>query len=150
MKTAKQTTGNFPRPGRLSLYICGVVVLCFFNWVALNAQITRMDDNFNSQMVIALEEEDEPAIQLQDWMMDFENGYLAVNEEPELKVEPWMLSFNHDYMAGADESEISFEPWMVNFEQRCLLVEDEQDFPVEYWMASICTWECAARLLAGK
>ena len=150
MKTAKQTTGSFPRPGRLSLYICGVVVLCFFNWVALNAQITRMADNFNSQMVTALEEEDEPAIQLQDWMMDFENGYLAVNEEPELKVEPWMLSFNQDYMAGADESEISFEPWMVNFEQRCLLVEDEQDFPVEYWMVSICTWECAARLLAGK
>jgi hypothetical protein len=150
MKTAKQTTGNFPRPGRLSLYICGVVVLCFFNWVALNAQITRMADNFNSQMVIALEEEDEPAIQLQDWMMDFENGYLAVNEEPELKVEPWMLSFNQDYMAGTDESEIIFEPWMVNFEQRCLLVDDEQDFPVEYWMVSICTWECAARLLAGK
>lgn len=150
MKTAKRTTGNFPRPGRLSLYICGVVVLCFFNWVALNAQITRMADNFNSQMVIALEEEDEPAIQLQDWMMDFENGYLAVNEEPELKVETWMLSFNQDYMAGTDESEISFEPWMVNFEQRCLLVDDEQDFPVEYWMVSICTWECAARLLAGK
>ena len=150
MKTAKQTTGNFPRPGRLSLYICGVVVLCFFNWVALNAQITRMANNFNSQMVIALEEEDEPVILLQDWMMDFENGYLAVNEEPELKVEPWMLSFNHDYMAWANESEISFEPWMVNFEQRCLLVEDEQDFPVEYWMVSICTWECAARLLAGK
>jgi hypothetical protein len=39
---------------------------------------------------------------------------------------------------------------MVNFEQRCLLVEDEQDFPVEYWMVSICTWECTARLLAGK
>ncbi len=150
MKTAKQTTENFPRPGRLSLYVCGVVVLCFFNWVALNAQITRMADNFNSQMVIALEEEDEPAIQLQDWMMDFENGYLAVNEEPELKVEPWMLSFNQDYMAGTDESEISFEPWMVNFEQRCLLVEDEQDFPVEYWMVSICTWECTARLLARK
>jgi hypothetical protein len=150
MKTAKQTTGNFPRPGRLSLYICGVVVLCFFNWVALNAQITRMAINFNSQMVIALEEEDEPAIQLQDWMMDLENGYLAVNEEPELKVEPWMLSFNQDYMAGTDESDISFEPWMVNFEQRCLLVEDEQDFPVEYWMVSICTWECTARLLAGK
>ncbi len=150
MKTAKQTTGNFPRPGRLSLYICGVVVLCFFNWIALNAQITRMANNFDSQMVIALEEEDEPAILLQDWMMDFENGYLAVNEEPELKVEPWMLSFNHDYMVGADEADISFEPWIVNFEQRCLLVEDEQDFPVEYWMVSTCTWECAFRLLARK
>ena len=150
MKTAKQTTGNFPRPGRLSLYICGVVVLCFFNWIALNAQITRMADNFDSQMVIALEEEDEPAIQLQDWMMDFENEYLAVNEEPELKVEPWMLSFNHDYMAGANESDISFEPWMVNFEQRCLVVEEEQDFPVENWMVSTCTWECAFRLMARK
>ena len=150
MKTAKQTTGNFPRPGRLSLYICSVIVLCFLNWVALNAQIAGLSNNFDSQMVIALEEEDEPAIQLQDWMMDFENGYLAVNDESELKVEPWMLSFNHDYMAGADESDISFEPWMVNFEQRCLVVEEEQDFPVENWMVSTCTWECAFRLMSRK
>lgn len=132
MKTAKHSTENFPRPGRLSLYICVVVVLCFFNWVALNAQ------------------EDEPGIQLQDWMLDFENGNQAVNEEPELKVEPWMLSFSQDYMAGTDESKINFEPWMVNFEQRCLLVEEEQDFNIECWMVSTCTWECAARVLAKK
>ena len=75
MKTAKQTTENFPRLGRLSLYICGVVVLCFFNWVALNAQITRMANNFNSQMVIALEEEDEPVILLLGRQLDDLIGY---------------------------------------------------------------------------
>jgi hypothetical protein len=150
MKTAKQTTGNFPRPGRFSLYICAVMVLCFFNWVALNAQTAKKVNNLNSQLAIALAEVDEPAIQVQDWMMHFENGYLAVNEETELKVEPWMLSFSHDFMAGTEESKISFEPWMVHFEQRCLPVEDEQDFPLEGWMVSACAWECATRLLAGQ
>lgn len=150
MKTAKQANRNFPRPGRFSLYICAVVVLCFFNWVALNAQSPSKANHSYSQLVIAQAEEEEPTIQLQDWMMDFENGCLAVSEEPEIKVEPWMLSLGHDYMAETAESEIGFEPWMVNFEQRCLVVEDEQDFPIEKWMVSTCTWECAAALMARK
>lgn len=150
MKTAKQTTRSLPRPGRFSLYICAVMVLCFFNWVALNAQTVKKVNNFNSPLAVALAEVDEPAIQLQDWMMVFDNGYLAVNEETELKVEPWMLSFSHDYMTGTEESDINFEPWMVNFEQRCLVVENEDEFPVENWMVSTCAWECATRLLAGK
>jgi len=139
MKTAKQITENFPRPGRFSLYMCAVMVLCFFNWVVLNAQ-----------PAISLAEVDEPELKLEEWMMDLDKGYLAINEDAELKVEPWMLSFNQDYLAGADESAISFEPWMVNFEQRCLVVESEQEFSVEGWMVSTCTWECAARLLARK
>lgn len=147
MKTAKQTTGNFPRPGRFSLYVCAVMVLCFFNWVALNAQTVN---KVNSQMAIDMEEENEPAIRLQDWMMDFDNVHQAVNEEPELRVEPWMLSFSLDYMAGSDESVISFEPWMVNFEERCLVVENEQDYLVECWMVSTCTWECIPGILAKK
>ncbi len=172
MKTAKQTTGSLPRPGRFSLYICAVMVLCFFNWVAINAQTAEKVNKFNSPLAVALAEVDEPAIQLQDWMMDLENGYLAANEETELNVEPWMLSFSNDYMAGTEETElnvepwmlsfrndnmagteesdIKFEPWMVNFEQRCLVVENEDEFPVENWMVSTCAWECATSLLAGK
>ena len=150
MKTAKKTTGNFPRPGRFSLYICAVMVLCFFNWVALNAQTTKKVNNFYSPLAPALAEVDEPAIQLQDWMMGFENGYLAVNEETELKVEPWMLSFSKDYMAGTEEPDINLEPWMVNFEQRCLVVENEEKFPLEDWMISTCTWECDIIFLAKK
>ena len=147
MKTARQTTGNFPRPGRLSLYVCAVLVLCFFNWVALDAQTVKKD---SEHMAIDMEEENEPAIRLQDWMMYFENGFLAVNEEPELRVEPWMLSFNLDYMTGSEASMISFEPWMVNFEERCLVVENEQDYPLECWMVNTCTWECIPGILAKK
>jgi len=150
MKTAKLTTVNFPRPGRISLYICAVLVLCFFNWIALNAQNVKKVNNLEDQLSISLEVDDEPVIQLQDWMMDLETGYLVVNEESEMKVEPWMLSFSHNYLAGTEESEISYEPWMINFEQRCLVVEKEQEFEVEGWMVSTCTWEYAARLLAGK
>ncbi len=150
MKTAKTTNGNFPRTGRFSIYICSVLVMSFFNWIALNAQTASKANNINSQLAIALEEETEPAIQLQDWMMDFENGYLTISEESELDVEPWMLSFNLEHMAVSGESEIPFEPWMINFEKRCLAVEEEPDFPVESWMVSTCTWECIAQLLAGK
>jgi hypothetical protein len=126
------------------------MVMCFFNWVALNAQTVEKVNNLNSQMAITLAVEDEGAIQLQDWMLDFENGYLSVNEEPELRVEPWMFSFSSDYMAGSDESVISLEPWMVNFEQRCLVVENELDYPVESWMVSTITWECVPSILARK
>ena len=150
MRTAKQTTGNFPRPGRFSLYLCAVMVLCFFNWVALSAQTVKIVNNLNSELANAQAEVEEPAIQLEDWMMDLHYGYMAVNEETEIRVEPWMLSFCQDYMAGTEDSEISFEPWMVNFEQRCLVVENEEEFAVEGWMVSTCTWACANRLLAGK
>jgi hypothetical protein len=92
MKTATQTAGNFPRTGRFSLYICAVVVLSFLNWMVLNAQTARKANNFNPQLVITLAEEEEPAMRLQDWMMDFENGYQTISEEPELNVEPWMVS----------------------------------------------------------
>ena len=150
MKTAKQPIRSLPRPGRFSLYICAVVVMGFFNWIALNAQTIKKPYKPDNQPAISLSEEIEPAIQLQDWMTDFENGYLLVNADPELKVEPWMLSFSDDYMTGPGESEISFKPWMVNFEQRCLVVDKEMEFTVEDWMVSTCTWECASRLLAGN
>ena len=150
MKTAKQTTSKFPKPGRFFLYMGAVMVLCFFNWVVLHAQPGPEANTFNSQLVIALAEEDEPPLKLQDWMLDFDNGCLAADEDPEIKIEPWMLSFNHDCMAGTDESEIGVEPWMVNFEQRCLVVDDEQEFCVELWMVSTDTWKCGARYLTRK
>ncbi len=148
METANHRAGNFPRPGVFSLYVFAVVVMCFFNWVILNAQPTSKANNLDSQLVIALTDEEEPDIQLRDWMMDFNKEFLAVNEEPELCVEPWMLSFSLDYMTRTEESEIIFEPWMINFEKRCLVIEDERDVPVECWMVCTYTWECAGRLLA--
>ena len=150
MKTTNHITRNFPRPGRFSLYMFAVVVLCFFNWVALKAEDPIKKANTSGKLlVIALAEEEEPALHLQDWMLDFENEYLAINEEPEISVEPWMLSFSNEYMAATDEAEISYEPWMINFEQRCLLVDKEQDHQVECWMFSTYTWDCA-QLLARR
>jgi hypothetical protein len=149
MKTAKQTNQHFPRPGRFSLYICAVAIMCFLNWVALVAQSVPSAKYDLSLWDTALAEEYEPDIQLQDWMMDFENGYAALSEEPEIEVEPWMLSFNTDYMVETGETEINFEPWMINFEQRCLIVDEESDIPVACWMVSTCTW-CAASLIARK
>jgi hypothetical protein len=130
--------------------MCAVAVFCFFNWVALNAQSATMPDNLIGQLVMALAEQDEPELSVQDWMTDFEIGFMAEAAEPEMKVEPWMLSFNHDYMAKTGDSLIPFEPWMINFEQRCLVVDTEQDQPVECWMVSTCTWDSGNSLLAVK
>ena len=150
MKTTMQTTREFPQPVRFSLYMCAVAVLCFFNWVALHAQSVPYAENTDNPLETVLAEENEPDLQLQDWMMDLGNGYLAAAAEPELRVEPWMLSFNNDYMVQTDESEISFQLWMVNFEQRCLVVDAEEEYPVECWMVSTCTWDCGNNLLAKK
>jgi hypothetical protein len=151
MKTAMKIDQKFLMPGRFSLYIFAVAILCFFNWVVLNAQVTSTESKVNKQLALALDEADEPELQVQDWMMDFENEYLAVSKEPEIIVEPWMLSFSPaNHTASSDESEMGIEPWMVNFEQRCLVVDAEKDIPVSSWMVSPCTWECAARLLARQ
>jgi hypothetical protein len=148
MKTAKQTNQHFPRPGRITLYMFAVAALCFLNWVVLHAQPAENTDQSRTRLAAVLTEEVEPEVQLQDWMMDFENVSMAVTKEAEIKVEPWMLTFNRDYMTDGWEPELNFEPWMVNFEQRCLLVEKEKDVPLEQWKVSTCTWGCTGSMMA--
>jgi hypothetical protein len=124
--------------------------MCFFNWIALNAQSTYKTYHAKSYLATFPAEGYEPDLQLQDWMLDFKHGYLAGAEDPEMKVEPWMLSFNLDYLARTDDCDIPFEPWMVNFEQRCLVVDAEPDNPLESWMVSTFTWDCGSDMLARE
>ena len=63
MKTTKQTTSTFPKPARFSFYVCAVVALCFFNWVALHAEgPSKKASKLENGLAAAIVEEPEAEI----------------------------------------------------------------------------------------
>jgi hypothetical protein len=144
MKTTSQTTRSFPKPIRFSLYVSAVVVLCFFNWVALQAQAPSK--SLEISLADALVEEVEAEAEIEPWMLTFSEDYLA-NVETEITLEPWMLSFSKDYIADR-ESEIEIESWMLTFSDEYLVL-NEAEIAVEDWMTSTFIWD-TVYLLARK
>ena len=144
MKTTNQTTRSFPEPVRFSIYVCAVVVLCFFNWIVLQAQDPAK--SLEKRLAVALVEEVEAEIEVQDWMLTFSDDCLTA-VETEIKLEPWMLAFSDDYMADR-EPEIEIEPWMLTISDDCLSKRENQ-LSVEHWMVNTLLWE-TAYLLARK
>jgi hypothetical protein len=121
-----------------------VAVLCFFNWVALQAE--DPGKSLENRLAAALVEEVETEIEVEDWMLTFSEDFLTA-VETEIKLEPWMLTFSDDYIADR-EPEIEIEPWMLSFSDD-YLATDESDLSVEYWMTSTFLWG-AAYLLTRK
>ena len=110
MKTTSQTIRSFPKPVKFSLYVGAIVVLCFFNWVALHAEGPAK--SLENRLAAALVEEVEAEIEIQDWMLSFSDDFLTA-AETEIILEPWMLTFSDDYLVKS-ETEISVEPWMTS------------------------------------
>lgn len=110
MKTTSQTTRSFPKPVRFSIYVCAVVVLCFFNWIALQAE--NSTKSLEKRLADALVEEVEAEIEVQDWMLSFSDDCLTA-VETEIKLEPWMLTI-YDNCLSKRENQLSVEHWMVN------------------------------------
>ena len=144
MKTTSQITRSFPKPVRFSLYVSAVVVLCFFNWVALQAEDPAK--SLENRLAAALVEEVEDEIEVQDWMLTFSDDVLAA-AETEIRLEPWMLTFSDEYIADR-EPEIEIEPWMLTFSDDHMATS-ESDLSVEDWMTSTLLWD-TAYLLARK
>ena len=144
MKTTSQTTRSFPKPVKFSLYVGAVVVLCLFNWIALQAQDSSK--SLENRLAAALVEEVEADIELESWMLTISDDYLAI-VETEIKLEPWMLIFSDDYIVDR-EPEIEIEPWMLTFSDDYLVISDA-DIIVEDWMTSTFLWD-TAYLLARK
>ena len=144
MKTKSQTNRPFPKPVKFSLYVGSVVVLCFFNWVALHAEGPAK--SLENRLAAALVEEVEAEIEIQDWMLTFSDDFLTAAES-EIRLEPWMLTFSNDYIADR-EPEIEIEPWMLTFSDD-YLVKSETDISVEDWMTSTFLWD-TAYMLARK
>ena len=110
MKTTSQTTRSFPKPVKFSLYVGAVVVLCFFNWVALQAQGSSI--SLENRLAVALVEEVERDIELEGWMLTISEDNLAI-VETQIKLEPWMLTFPDDYLVKSD-TDIIVEDWMTS------------------------------------
>jgi hypothetical protein len=144
MKTTNQTTRSFPKPVMFSLYVGVVVILCFFNWVALQAQGPSI--SLESRLAAALVEEVESEIEIENWMLTISDDYFAMVES-QIKLEPWMLISSNDYIADR-EPEIEIEPWLLTFSDD-YLGKSESDIFVEDWMISTFLWE-TAYLLARK
>ena len=144
MKTTSQTTRPFPKPVKFSVYVGAVAVLCFFNWVALQAQEAFV--NPEDRLAAAVVEEVEEDIELENWMLKLSEDYLAI-VETEIALEPWMLTFSNDFIADR-EPEIEIEPWMLTFSDD-YLVNSESEIAVEDWMTSTFFWDTAV-LLARK
>ena len=144
MRTTSQSKRSFPKPVKFSLYIGAVVVLCFFNWVALQAE--DPEKSLENRLAAALVEEIEAEIEVEDWMLTFSEDFLTA-VETEIKLEPWMLTFSDDYIADR-EPEIEIEPWMLSLPDD-LLETSESDLSLEYWMTSTFLWG-TAYLLARK
>ena len=144
MKTTSQTTRSFPQPVKFSLYVGAVIVLCFFNWVALQAQDSSI--SLENRLAAALVEEVESDIELDGWMLTISEHYLAI-VETQIKLEPWMLTFSNDCIADR-EPEIEIESWMLTFSDD-YLVKSDIEIIVEDWMTSTFLWD-TAYLLARK
>ena len=144
MKTTSQTTRPFPKPVKFSIYVSAVAVLCFFNWLALQAQDPYV--NLETRLAAAIVEEVEEDIELESWMLNISEDFLAI-VETEITVEPWMLTFSDDFIADR-EPEIEIEPWMLTFSDH-YLVKSEREIAVEDWMTSTLFWDTAI-LLARK
>ncbi len=144
MKTTSQTTRPFPKPVKFSLYVGSVVVLCFFNWVALQAEGPAK--SLESRLAAALVEEVEAEIEIQDWMLTFSDDYLTA-AETEIILDYWMLTFSNDFIVDR-EPEIEIEPWMLTFSDD-YLVKSETDISVEDWMTRTFLWDIAY-ILARK
>ena len=144
MKTTNQTTRLFPNPAKFSLYIGAVAVLCFLNWVTLQAQFP--ENSLENRLAAALVEEVEPEMEIEPWMLNISDDYLATIES-EIILEPWMLTFSDDIIADS-EPEIDLEPWMLTISED-YLASHEPDVTVEDWMTSTFLWDTAF-LLARK
>jgi len=144
MKTTSQSTRPFPKPFRFSLYVSAVVVLCFFNWVALQAQGPAK--SLENCLAGALGEEVEAEIELESWMLNISEDCFAI-VETEITLEPWMLTFSNDYVANR-EPKIEIESWMLTFPDENL-VKSETEIAVEDWMTSTFLWD-TVYMLARK
>ena len=161
MKTRSQTTRPFPKPAKFSLYLGAVVILSFFNWVALQAQDPT--GSIENPLAAAVVEE-EAEIQLENWMLNVSDEYM-VDAEPEINLEPWMLTLSDEYLADAEpqiilepwmlvfsddfradkEPELDIEPWMLSFSDG-FLASGESKMTVEEWMTDTFLWDTAFML----
>ena len=116
MKTTKQTTKRFPDGFRMILYIAAVAALGFLSFTVKAADYEKFSDclaRLEVDDIIQIETE----IRLEDWMLNFNDEFLAETEDENVGLEDWMLtpaSFTMpDYLIVEKEEEPVLESWML-------------------------------------
>ncbi|MFC2112583.1 hypothetical protein ACFLTA_04870 [Bacteroidota bacterium] len=118
MKTTSRTNTSLPTPFRFSAYIFAVAVICFINWAVLKAADPANSEthSLESRLAIALIEESDPVMELEDWMLNFADDYLAENTESEIALETWM--YDYDAFCSVDTEVVqTLKDWMVNTDE---------------------------------
>ncbi|HEC43565.1 MAG TPA: hypothetical protein ENI20_12135 [Bacteroides sp.] len=127
MKTKRSKSRELPQPIKILFFICGIAAVCLPNWIALKAgkPVTDPAELVNSFADIIVIEAD-PEIELEDWMLSFDEFHIVADVEPELKLEDWMLNFGYEVRyADATEEKVGnyssnlkpfTEEWISEFE----------------------------------
>jgi len=171
MKTTTNYTAKFPTTGKLILFVLLMSGLCFLSCFVSKAQgFTNMiayykvdasvadyiastnrysaANTLAYRLSIALIEETEEEIVLEDWMTDFNYTRLNLDileeeaTEEEMEVEPWMLDFNagvqtFEFLNIEAETELETEEWMLDVDE---FVTAEDEVELESWMLGDKEW----------
>jgi len=136
MKTTKQTTKRFPDGFRMVLYIVAVAALGFLSFTVKAAEYEKFSD-YLARLEVADMIQIETEIRLEDWMLNFNDEFLAEVNDESIVLEDWMLNFNNETLAEV-ENEVVLEDWMLapaSFRiPEYMIVEKEEEPVLEDWM----------------
>jgi len=153
MKTTANTTTATVKLPKLALYLAIVAVMAFFNCLILKAGEPEKDNNAanTAEYIKTLTEElAEETLEIEDWMLSFNETYFAETVEEELRLEAWMFNFDllegPEYYADAQEEDLEIEDWMLavsndyyaldEAEQQQFYGITDADVCLEPWMTS--------------
>jgi hypothetical protein len=144
MKTTEGTTTVTVRAFQLVFYLAIVAILAFFNCLTLRAgepekdnadKAVTPDNNIAVSRDLA-----EEALEIEGWMLNFDEIYAAGIADEDLRLEGWMLHFNllerMAYYPDVEEEPMEIEDWMINgFISNYTPVEEpEEELELEAWM----------------
>lgn len=117
MKTKDVKTRDLPRPLRIMVFICSIVILCLPNWIVLNAgDPTESPSEVDSRIAYAVLETPEQEIELQNWMLCPEEWCDQITgTEPDMRLEHCRLDFHGKFQVTSKEPVIPLEDWMLDF-----------------------------------
>jgi len=136
MKTTKQTTKRIPDGLRMILYLVAVAALGFLSFTVKAADFDKAPE-YTARLEAAYAPQAEAEIRLEDWMLNFNDEFLAEVEDESIALEEWMLNFSDGFLAEVEEV-VVIEDWMLNPASFSipgyLIVEKEEEPVLEDWM----------------
>ena len=143
MKTTKGTTTVTVRAFQLIFYLAIVAILAFFNCLTLKAGEPEKDNTDKAvtpgKNLTVSRDLAEEALEIEGWMLNFEEIYATGIDDEDLHLEGWMLHFNLleelAYCFDVEEEPVEIEDWMINgLISNYIPEEPEEELRLEAWM----------------